>query len=94
MYPSVRELFAAFPAARDAVAFTEMFICRGTQDDPVSAWEVMMSARLAPAQVVDAIRFAADDPESVLKPADRARVVAQTSTADFGRYVAGRMGAV
>ena len=71
-----------------AVAFVELMLCEG----PESSWEIMMQAKLSPEEIIETIRFAADDPDSAIPADRRALVVTETHHPEFAQYVAGKMG--
>lgn len=93
--PSAAELFAAFPQARAAVSWCEFFICEAEPGEP-SIWETYFAGKNhSPASVLEALkRVIADEVSESLGGPAVARARAEMDTADFARYIAGKLGAM
>lgn len=92
---SAEELLAAYPRVQAAVAWVEYIVCGKCPDDPETSWELMMRARLSPAEVVETLRDAAAGDMGPGIPAHKQEAVRREMLdPQFMQYVAGKMGAV
>lgn len=93
---TARELLDAYAPVREAVAWTEFFVCTPPVDgENRSGWDLMMASvpPMSPAEAVAFLRVALD--ETIREEAPNPKFVLARSQMDrpeFLTYVAGKMG--
>lgn len=94
MNPTPQELFASYPRATKAIAFVELILCSTDESETESSWDILMGANVGVGTAIECIRTCMRDALAGEGTSELRDALAQTESADFILYIAGKMGAM